>query len=372
MSININMKKLITSVISLILFLSLTPLTLAEFSVVPSPPNQRQFNFEIMPGEEEPSSIIVKNLGNNPITVNVYSTDATNSSQGTFAITSKSHEQKHIGTWVTFKNDLPTIQPKEDIEIPFLIQVPKNATPGNYGGGIAVEASSAQMKGEKEITNGNAINTAARIYIKTFVKIPGDRIQDYEWTNFEYKSQTVDKKSSFNFSLKNNGNTIIIAKPSIELKGVPPLKENKLTLPEVTIQPGTELTNLELKWNNKPPIGLYFVTAQVEFSEYDIVLNKKTNSSVYQQKITINLTPWYIIAIILLVVLLLIGTTTFKIISRKQLLAKCKTYKITKDDTITSLAKKAGISWQTLAKINKIKSPYLLKEGQTILLPPKK
>src|SRR3989344_4677498 len=45
------------------------------------------------------------------------------------------------------------------------------------------------------------------------------------------------------------------------------------------------------------------------------------------------------------------------------------TYPIKKGDTLFNLSQRYGISWQTLAEINSLKEPYILKIGQKIKVP---
>lgn len=366
------MKKLLSTLLGLALFLAIAPLTHAEFTVVPSAPHERQFNFEIPPGQSQTASIVIKNLGSNTLTVSTYSADGTNSSQGTFALTSRSREQRHIGNWVTFAEPTITIPPRTDVTVPFSIGVPDNATPGNYGGGIAVEATSAELSGNDPLNENGAVTTAARIFVRTFVNVPGERVNDYEWTDFGFNGKTDIKKPYFRFSFKNNGNTIVIAEPSIDLSGFPPIQETTLKLPEITIQPGTALENIELRWDDQPSFGYYNATANVKFSEFDIVANEKTNVRVLQQKMGINLTPPYITAIILVALLLLIVVVLYRVISMRQLRARSTSYKVKQGESITSIAEDYDINWKKLAKLNKIKRPYTLKVGQIILVPPKK
>lgn len=44
-------------------------------------------------------------------------------------------------------------------------------------------------------------------------------------------------------------------------------------------------------------------------------------------------------------------------------------YKVSRGDTLFNLAQKYNISWQTLAEINNLKEPYILKIGQEIKIP---
>lgn len=366
------MKKILTTIAALSLFLTLAPTALAEFSVVPGPPHERQFNFEIAPGESIESSIVVRNLGRDAITVETYSADGTNSSQGTFALTSKSHDQQFLGTWVTFENPQTTIEAQGEIQIPFTLSVPANATPGNYGGGIAVEASSAELKGDDGLSAPGAVSTNARIYIRTFVSVPGEAVNDYSWENFSFNGKTNNNRSQFHFSFKNNGNTIAIVEPKITLAGFPFLEKSELTLPQITLQPGTELNDIELRWDDQPSFGYYMATASVTFSEFNIASDQKINSSTQTRQIGINLTPWYITVILLGVVIFLVGWAIHHHTTMKKLRAEWKSYKTKQEDSVTSLAKEYGVEWKQLAKVNRLKKPYTLKAGTTILVPPKK
>ncbi|MEZ4087401.1 MAG: LysM peptidoglycan-binding domain-containing protein [Candidatus Gracilibacteria bacterium] len=366
------MKKLLTSLAAITLFLSVSQTALAEFSVIPGPPHERQFNFEVQPGESIESSIIVRNLGRDDITVATYSADGTNSSQGTFALTSKSHEQKFLGTWVTFESPQTTIKAQDEVVIPFTLTIPANATPGNYGGGIAVEASSAELKGDDELSQAGAVSTSARIYIRTFVSVPGEAINDYSWEKFTFNGKSDNNRSQFHFSFKNNGNSIAIVEPKITLSGIPPLEKSELTLPQITLQPGTELNDIELRWDDQPSFGYYMATASVTFSEFDIARDEKINSTTQVRQIGINLTPWYITVILLGVLIILIGWAVYHNVTMKRLRSEWKSYKIKQGDTITSVSKEYEVEWKKLAKVNRLKKPYTLKSGNTILVPPKK
>lgn len=44
-------------------------------------------------------------------------------------------------------------------------------------------------------------------------------------------------------------------------------------------------------------------------------------------------------------------------------------YNIKKGDTLFNLSQSLGISWQTLAEINNLEEPYVLKVGQEIKIP---
>lgn len=46
-----------------------------------------------------------------------------------------------------------------------------------------------------------------------------------------------------------------------------------------------------------------------------------------------------------------------------------KTYTVIKGDSLSKIGKKFGVPWQSIAKINNISAPYIIRPGQIIILP---
>jgi lipoprotein NlpD len=58
-----------------------------------------------------------------------------------------------------------------------------------------------------------------------------------------------------------------------------------------------------------------------------------------------------------------------QILGEQQKAPEYNTYEIKKGDTLFNLSNKFEVSWQTLAEINHLREPYILKIGQTIQIP---
>ncbi len=363
------MKKLLVTIIGLVALLNFSTAS-ADYTVVPAPPFDRQFNLEIEPGAKQSASVLVKNLGNGPVTLSLYGVDATQSAQGTFALTTQSAEQRHVGRWIKFEKNEITVPPGEEIPVPFLIDIPKTATPGSYAGGIAVED-----KGNNEPTPAaevSSVTVSSRFIVKIFLSVPGEKRHQYEWNDFRYSYADDNTHARFTFEVSNTGNTIILVEPQVELDGFPALKQPIVTLPTATIQPGTDSQLIDLRLTEKPPFGLYFATGTLTFSELDIVKNEKINTVTEIRQITINLTPWYFIAIIIAVFLGLCITPLVWYFRHRSYRKKCGVYIVKEGDTIISVAEKAGADWKKIAKINRLKPPYTLTANTKLLIPPKK
>jgi len=51
--------------------------------------------------------------------------------------------------------------------------------------------------------------------------------------------------------------------------------------------------------------------------------------------------------------------------------AELEMYEVQRGDTLFNVSQKYGISWQTVAQINNLKEPYILKAGQKLKIPAK-
>ncbi|HRY91569.1 MAG TPA: hypothetical protein P5229_04490, partial [Candidatus Gracilibacteria bacterium] len=89
------------------------PTALAGYSVIPAPPIEHQFTYEIKPGAEKSGTILIENFDNTPVTISLYGADGTQSDQGTYALTTRFNKQQHLGKWITISQPVVTVGPRE-------------------------------------------------------------------------------------------------------------------------------------------------------------------------------------------------------------------------------------------------------------------
>ncbi len=300
--------------------------------------------------------------------------DGTQSSQGTFALTTLATGQKYIGQWIKFEEPYLTLQPGETRKIPFTVKIPANIAPGTYNGGIAAETGNFSETGEK---NSRAVTISSRIVVKLFVKVPGEILHRYEWSNFTYQPGNENKKSSFLLHFRNIGNTVVVADPKIEIQGFPPIKKSLLHPPATTLFPENNLT-IPIRWEEESFFGYYNVKAKVQFSQYDIVNNTKSKNETEVKELTLFIPfKWETPAgkAVMGGVGIMAGVVIVLIIKkiRLQSIRKSSTiYEIQPNESLESIAEKYQISWKKLTIVNKMKAPYHITVGEKILIPPKK
>lgn len=365
------MKRLISSVVFFLLTAGISQVALAGFSIIPADSNIRQFSFELKPGESKQSSVIIDNLSDEVITVQLYGADGTQSNLGTFALTTSSSEQRHIGKWVNFANNNIKVDPRGRREVPFVLRVPADATPGTYSGGIAAEAATPL---KNTPASGSAVSTTSRVAVKLFVAVAGEKINKIDWQDFSFSAGQNGSKGSFHLTYENQGNTVVVTEQKIEISGLFGIGKEEISLPTATILQGNKVEVAD-KWDHEPFFGFYTAKAIITFSEYDVASNSKKDPRMQTRELNIfiplktgTLEGKITVGILIILLLLVISAITM-IFKRRQFLKNSRVYAVREGDTLTGLASSCDMSWKNLAKLNKLKAPYNLKPGQKILLP---
>jgi|WetSurMetagenome_2_1015567.scaffolds.fasta_scaffold123865_2 LysM repeat protein len=362
---------------------------------IPKEDNGRYY-FRIQPGGTAHDYIYITNPGKEVTTLNLYGADAIQTAEGSFAAKTISEEQVNMGQWIKFAEPTVTIQPGEKKQVNFAVAIPVQATPGTYAGAIAIaSAPSGSQQG------GMGLQTVGRLIIKVLADIPGDKIFAYNWQSFSYLNGQGKKEHSFAMKFSNSGNTPVIINGEIRIFGSPEgddastQKEwegqtqesppenaqtdtdkdakdtNIIPINNITIYKGDSIT-VPADWGKQPLYGSYKAVAKITFSEFDPITQEKKNPNTIIKEITFSVTPWNYIFIGIALLILAIATFVYKIVSFRALLKKYIPYKVASKDTLEKIATVRNAGWKKIAKINKIKAPYTIEEGQTILVPPLK
>ncbi len=372
----------------------LTPL-LAKASFVYEIPeeNNSRYYFRIVPGGTSKNYIYVTNTGTAEEVMNIYGADAIQTAEGSFAAKTLDAEQVNMGKWIKFKETSITLQPKEKTKIEFEITVPKEATPGTYAGALALSSTPKQTGAQ----GGMGLQTVGRLIVKVLVDIPGDKIFGYNWKSLIYEAGEDKKDHSFKMNFSNTGNTPVVIEGEVRIFGGPDGQDeatraewenqtqeltvvpafmqknekdpNVIPINNITLYSGDDV-NIPVTWEKQPVYGSYKAVAKITFSELDPITQEKKNPKTIIKEIDFSVTPWNYIFIALAVVLLVIGVSAYRLISFTALKKTYIPYKVAEKDTLEKIASARNANWKKIAKVNKIKAPYTITEGKTILVPP--
>ncbi|MFC1751311.1 hypothetical protein ACFL2V_21240, partial [Pseudomonadota bacterium] len=94
-------------------------------------------------------------------------------------------------------------------------------------------------------------------------------------------------------------------------------------------------------------------------------------SAIEPKKITMWVIPWGLMLCLLVIAGISGGTYGWYRKKLNEIIAHCEKYQIRIDEDIMHIAEARKVSWKLLVKINKLKAPYIVRKGHTILVPKK-
>ncbi|MBC7723584.1 MAG: hypothetical protein H7146_02405 [Burkholderiaceae bacterium] len=130
--------------------------------------DRSRFSYQVLPGQHLDDFYIVRNTGTTTQTMKVFATDAYNTDDGSYGLLDTDATPLDSGAWVSFDGGATQLSiplgPGESRVVPFALDVPAEASPGDHAAGIvtSVTAPSGEILVDRRI--------ATRLY----VRVPGD------------------------------------------------------------------------------------------------------------------------------------------------------------------------------------------------------
>jgi hypothetical protein len=265
------------------------------------------------------------------------------------------------------------MDPQARVKIPFVIRVPENSDVGEHTGGILIERKAHEAAN----TGGSSVNLVTRVGVRIYETVPGEVVKKLALDSFDviknfkefdyaswFSKNTKPEEYLVQMKIKNDGNVsvmhenIIHVKNLIFNKGSEDVSRNFQVLKK-------DIFISNYSWKN-PRFGYFSFATEIKYKNAageDRVLNS--------EPIKIWIIPWREIAVAIAILLLAFGSWWgWKKYQKKRYGGVgWVEYKVKKSDNVNSLAKKFAVDWKVLVKTNKIKPPYLLGVGQSILVP---
>lgn len=388
------LSRLVTLTVLGIVIAANTVFASAKFTVYSAKDQGYKFYYTVNAGETITDAITVENLSNEGMLVNIFGADGEQTQTGTYTIKTTDKEQFTVGNWIKFNTNQVELKPYEKRNIEFKVQIPEKTPPASYIGGIGVSTSSL---GAESSGGAPKLNVVSRVALLTYIDIPGAQNLSYDWTALQHVAD-VNGSHSFKLKIKNNGNVAVMFHGNIEMLGSPDgnnqdektevdtqelnelskaeklklLDRDKNILPvNDTLLFGGDEIEIPFSWQKKPLYGSYVAKATLEFAEYNIKEGKEINPVTLEKETAFTVIPWNLITMVILFIVLLITIYIGMHVRKRIMVKSALKYVVKGNDTLLSIAKDQKVSWKLLAKINRIKPPYELKDGQTILIPKK-
>jgi hypothetical protein len=337
----------------------------------PNPDNSRSqsiFVHSLDPGEETRDGVEVINNSDETKQVLVYVVDSQVSSGGAFACAQLADKPISVGTWVAMDKSQLTIEPHTKQVVDFTLKVPKNATPGEHNGCIVIQDTK-----QHTTSDSNGIMLSLRSAIRLAVTVPGDIKKGLAFTGLGVQPKD-EKKLLLSAALKNNGNVSLDAKLDVKLSylvGFTATKDGG-SFPVLSGSEGR--FNFEADrpfWG-----GWYRLTATAEYNDKpDVSIGEGRPNAAVNESTWIFVSPQPVAAAIegALAVFAVVGTVFFvrRHLTAKRAAEAGRKHVVEPHDNLHTIAEEAGVPWKLLARVNKLKPPYQLKPGQTLIVPRK-
>ncbi len=168
-------------------------------------PARTRFDYQLNPGQPARDSIYVVNTGTSVQEVTLYSRDAYSGSDGDFLIEDESVKPTDVGSWVRFEGNGETykfsLKPGNFVTIPFTVNTPLDATPGDHAGAIVASA----------VTKSENINVVRRLAIRLYARVSGQIKARLTMSNLKSVSSSnffnpFDHTQTLTYDLENTGN----------------------------------------------------------------------------------------------------------------------------------------------------------------------
>lgn len=143
------------------------------WAVLPSsadgPDKRSTFSYtNIKPGTVIHDFVGVTNYSDQPVTFNVYATDAFNTASGSLGLLPAEQKPTDVGSWVTLNKTSVTIPPGDRKNESFSVTIPSTAAPGDHTGGIIASVDLAATN-----KTGTTVKVNPRIAVPLYLRVAG-------------------------------------------------------------------------------------------------------------------------------------------------------------------------------------------------------
>ncbi|TPW77733.1 WxL protein peptidoglycan domain-containing protein [Schumannella soli] len=261
------------------------------------------YGYTITPGEKVDDALVVANHGDEALDLGVYAADGYTTDSGQFDILAADQKSRNLGLWAVPKDDRVVVQPGQSVELPFTVSVPKNATPGDYVGGIVT--SLVQPDADQ------GINVDRRLGVKMSVRVGGDLTP-----SLAIESGSVSYGGGLNpfaggdatvqYTLHNTGNAVLSAHQEVTLTG--PFGWFPVSLGEIAeppqLLPG-DSWDVKLTGHDVPAVFALFGTVKVTPLVVDAAKSTTPLADV-EQTVVGQAVPWTLLVVILVIAALVV------------------------------------------------------------------
>lgn len=144
--------------------------TSTRFSILPARSGAGSFfSFALAPGASVEDAVVVRNDGDEPLELVLYAADGITATNGGTSFTGSAESRHGTRSWLATGTSAVSLGPGASRTVPFRVQVPSDARPGEHVAGWVVEAPPRAAGGP-----GISAQIVQRAGVAVVVRVPGD------------------------------------------------------------------------------------------------------------------------------------------------------------------------------------------------------
>ncbi|MEU5786025.1 WxL protein peptidoglycan domain-containing protein [Micromonospora lupini] len=174
------------------------------------------YSYNVNPGGAVEDAMVVANRGPAPLTLAVYAADGFTTDAGQLDLLTRDKKSVAVGAWVKAGAGSVVIQPGKTAQVPFTINVPANATPGDHVGGILTTLTQADQ--------AEGINVDRRLGIRITLRVGGELKPNLAIENlhvtYDGSSNPFGKgDATVAYTIHNTGNAALSGQQAVSVSG---------------------------------------------------------------------------------------------------------------------------------------------------------
>jgi hypothetical protein len=176
--------------------------------------DRANYSYTINPGGQLKDGLVVDNRGTTSLDLAVYAADGYTTKTGQLDLAAAGASQRGVGAWVHADRDRVTVRPGQKVEIPFTLDVPADAAPGDHVGGIVTSLTEVGSAGEVD----------HRLALRISLRVSGARRPQLsvEHVNLDYAgtANPFGKGDAvLSYTIHNTGNSVTAARSEASVSG---------------------------------------------------------------------------------------------------------------------------------------------------------
>lgn len=271
------------------------------------PDSRGIYRFGATSGGRIEDHVAVLNFSDQRATFLLRGTDAVNTPQGGFAAIPINQRSRDLGTWIALpSSDLTvTLPPRSDLIVPFLVEVPANATPGDH-----VAVITATLESSVISKSGQKLHLLQTVGTRIFLRVSGPLHPMLTVTGLDVHYRgTLDPigtgKAEVTYTIRNTGNVALGGRQTVYIAGLFGTKSTAPHVPQLQLLlPGSSVKQSVQVSGVFPEVR---ESAHVSVEPLVIPGSVQPPSGPFRASTSFWAVPWTLIAVIVAVILLVLG-----------------------------------------------------------------